>query len=141
MVHRWLRPEGLLVNIQPYGKRMGIEVRVGARRRPAGVVFDNATSLDDMRASLRTLAGTVADGLFSPRGEIFFELRSNFESPEDWWEFLQRPKAGGLEADRALLDEALDRLARGENSLFTIEPEVVAAYERRVLNASTRSPR
>ena len=56
--------------MQPCARPMEVEVRFGAGRRTAGVAHDSDAKLEDMRASLRTVADLTAAGLFVLRGEI-----------------------------------------------------------------------
>ena len=109
---------------------MDLEVRLGSEHQSAGLAFDNSSTREDMGASRRTLAGPAAAGLFSLRCELFYKLEFHFRSPEDWSAFLERPRAGGLEADQELLDKALSALAGGEGRIVAIEEVVATAYER-----------
>ena len=120
----------MLINVQPDGRPMNLEVRLGSEPRPAGIVFDDSETLEDMGASRRTLAELAADGLFSFQCEISYRLEFHFESAEDWSAFLERPNAGGLEADQELLDMALSAFSRGEGRIVAIEENLAGAYER-----------
>ncbi len=114
--------------MQPLGESMELEVWLGSERRPgAGVVFDDAEALEDMRLSLRTLSALVAEGLFVRRGETSYMLEYRFHSEADWQEFLARPKAGGVEADPDLLASAL---AHPDGCIVTTEETTITTYER-----------
>ncbi len=118
--------------MQPHGKPLDVEVRLGAETRVAGIAFDNPTSLEDMRHSLRRLDGLVAEGLLALRRRLSFEFEFHFESPEDWSAFLERPRAGGLEVDGELLDKGLSALSRGEGGIVAVEEISAGAWDPRI---------
>ncbi len=116
-----------MINLQPHGKSMDLEVRLGSERRPAGIAFDNPRSREDMRLSHRKLTELTAEGPFSLRYETFYKFRFHFLSREDWSTFLTRPRAGGLEADSDLIETALSRT---DGRIIAAEEIVAGAYER-----------
>ena len=103
--------------MQPRTEPMQLEVRFGLRREPAGIAHDSHDAQEDMRSARRTLAELVAAGLFTLRAETACTLEFHFQSVEDWTEFVERPRAGAVEADQRLLDRALSALARGEGAI------------------------
>ena len=106
---------------------MDLEVCLGPERRSVGIAFDNSSSREEMRASRRTLAELCASGLFSPQREIFFAFEFHFRTAEDWSTFLERPRAGGVEADQGLLDMAFSAPSHGGGIVAT-EKVVASAY-------------
>ena len=81
-----------------------------------------------MRASLRTLRGQVKQGLFSVSPDIRYRFEYHLDAAKDWTEFLERPGAGGLEADTELLDAAIAALTHGEGRIVVVENDLAAAY-------------
>ena len=123
----------MLVNLQPHGKPMDVEVRLGDRCHLAGVARDCPTKLEDMKASLATLARSVASGLFSLRNKAVWQFEMHYSSSPDWMEFVNKPTCGGIEADRDLLDAALSQPG---GRIATIEETFAVVYER--LDIATR---
>jgi hypothetical protein len=120
----------MLVNMQPHGQLLDLEVCRGAVRRSAGTAFDDSECRKDMRASLRALAELTAAGLFKLQQEIRLDFEFHFPTAEDWTEWLARPRAGGLAANRELLDKTLPALASGEATIVATEKDVAGVYER-----------
>ncbi len=113
--------------MQPLGKSMDLEVRLGSECRPGvGFVFDDAEAQEDVRSSHRTLTALVAEGLFTRRGEAVYLLEFHFHSADDWQEFLTRPKAGSVEADPDLLASAL---VHPDGRIVTTEETTITTYE------------
>ena len=117
----------MLINLQPYGRPMNLEVRFGDQRSPAGVARDNPDKLGDMRESLRTVAELATAGLFSLRHEAAWQFEIHFPSPADWKEFLDKPTCGGVEADSELLDAAL---SQPDGSIVLTEENLTLVHER-----------
>ena len=127
-VHQWLRPGGMLVNIQPLGKPMDLGLIVGSGRRPeAGIVLDNARTQEDMKSSHRTLVGLAAEGLFNRRDESAYLLEYHLSSADDWQEFLARPKAGSVEADPELIASTL---AHPDGRIVLTEETTITTWDR-----------
>ena len=108
---------------------MDLEVRLGSERRPAGIVFDNPRSQEDMRLSQRKLTELAAAELFSLRYEAIYLLEFHFLSRDDWSTFLARPRAGGLEVDPDLIETAL---SRDDGRIVAAEEIVAGAYSTRL---------
>lgn len=118
----------MLVNLQPRGDSIGLDVRLGSEHRPkVGLVFDDAEAQEDMKSSHRTLTALAAEGLFTRCDEGIYLLEFHFSSPEDWHEFLVRPKAGGVEADSDLLSAAL---AHPDGRIVATESTTITTYKR-----------
>ena len=126
-VHCWLRPGGLLINLQPYARPINLGVRLGGERRDAGIALENTEKLEDMKASLRTVTEDVAAGLFSMRNELKWQFEMQYPTPADWREFLDRPSNGGIEADPELIEDAL---GRPDGYVYSVEDDLAQAYER-----------
>ena len=125
--HRWLRPRGLLINLQPFAKPMRVEMRIGAQRRVVGSAQDSADKRADMRAALRRVAEMVAAGRFSLCDEVSWRFQMEHWSEEDWNEFAEKPDCGGVEADPRQLDEAL---AHTEGCVILTEYNLASVYQR-----------
>lgn len=126
--HAWLRPQGLLVNIQPIRRTMNVEARSGSGgRRVVGIVRDDDETYQDIRSSERTLAGLAARGFFVPGPREVYPLEFHFPAAADWQEFLARPRAGRPEVDELVLATAWDD---PEGSVVAIDETSVAAYRR-----------
>ena len=126
--HAWLRPGGLLVNIQPIHQTMEVEARLGSgRRHDAGIIRDDAETYEDIRSSERTLAELAAQGLFLPRARDVYRLEFHFPAAADWHEFLARPRAGRPEVDEFMLATAWDD---PKGSIVAIDETSIATYER-----------
>ena len=106
---------------------MEVEVRFGANRRTAGVAHDSDAKLEDMRASLRTVADLTAAGLFVLRGESTCAYEFHFPGIEEWQEFVEKPNPIAIEADPALLKEAL---ARPDGLIVVTEENIGRLYKR-----------
>jgi hypothetical protein len=117
----------LLVNLQPLGESMDLEVRLGAERPGTGRVFDDEEAQEDMKSAHRTLAALADEGLFTLHDTTTFRLEFHFHTAEDWREFLARPKAGSVEADPQLLAAAL---AHPQGSIVTTEQTSATTYDR-----------
>jgi len=123
-----LRPDGLLVNIQPLDKSMSLEVRVGSGcRRRAGLAFDDDEAQEDMTSSYATLSALAAEGLFTAQAESVYLLKYHFHVADDWQEFLARPKAGDVEADTDLLASTI---AHPDGSIIASELTTITTYNR-----------
>ena len=116
-----------MVNMQPLNGAMPIEMRLGDERRPNGTAFDDSTATEDMASSRRVLAELTAAGLFSLQFEIPYEMEFHITSPGAWAEFLERPKAGKVEADLNLLDRAL---MSADGRVIVHETGVAGAYRK-----------
>ena len=125
--HQWLRLGGTLINLQPHGKPMPVEVRLGPERRAAGSVSDTEEFHENLKLSHRTLTDVAASGLFSLESEISYILEFHFFSREDWTTFLARPQARSVEADEDLLEEAL---SRDDGSIVVAADTFAWAYAR-----------
>ncbi len=109
---------------------MDLEVRIGDDRRPAGIALDDADALEDMKHSHRMLAEMEEAGLFSLQDEIVFSFHFHFLTAEDWKVFLERPKAGGLEADEDLLNRVFAPDGPPDARIVGTEQCVARAYAR-----------
>ena len=103
------------------------EVRFGADRRTAGVAHDSDAKLKDMRASLRTVADLTAAGLFALRGESTCAYEFHFPGSEEWQEFVEKPNPIAIEAEPALLEQAL---ARPDGRIVVTEENIGRLYAR-----------
>ena len=114
--------------MQPLGWSMDLEVRIGSERRPGvGVVFDHAEAREDNRSAYRTLTALPAEGLFTRRGEVVYRLEFHYRSADDWQKFLDRPRAGGVEADPQVLASAL---AHADGRIVATEETTLSIYDR-----------
>lgn len=119
----------MLVNLQPYGKPINLEVRLGDERRQVGIAWDSVEKLGNMNASLRELVKSVTAGLFALRHEAHWQFEMWLQTPADWQGFLDRPSFGSVEADQELLDSAL---AHPDGYVVTTEDDLAQSYERLV---------
>ena len=110
---------------------MQLDVRLGGKcPEPLGRAYHSDDTQEDMRSARATLAALVAAGLFSPPAETSCTLAFHFRSVEDWTEFVERPKAGVVEVDQALLDRALSALARGEGEIVAASATYFGVHAR-----------
>lgn len=103
--------------MQPHPEPMRLEVVLGPCRESLGTAYDSGPGLEDIESARRVLAELVAAGLFSWRAETSCMLEFHFHTADDWTEFIDRPKAGVLEADQRLLERGLAAMARGEGEI------------------------
>ena len=116
-----MRPQGLLINLQPYARPLNLQGRRGDDVRQAGSAMENDEKLRDMKASLRELEESGANGLFALRREEHWQFEMRYRTIADWQEFLERPRHGGVEADQELLDAALPP---ADGSVFSTEDDL-----------------
>lgn len=126
--HAWLRPGGLLINIQPIRETMEVKTRFGSgRQRDAGLIRDDEETYDDIRSSERTVTALAEQGFFSPRAREVYPLEFHFPAAADWHEFLARPRAGIPEVDELMLATAW---ADPKGCVVVIDETSIATYER-----------
>jgi len=114
--------------MQPLGKPMDLDVRIGPDRRlGVGLAFDDTEAQEDMRSAYGTLSALVGEGLFKRRAEDVYRLEYHFRTEEDWQEFLDRPKADRVEADSVLLSSAL---AHPDGRIVAIERTTITVCDR-----------
>src|SRR5207244_12555428 len=108
-VQRWLRPDGLLLDVHPEPEDARVEVRdrdrvtfVGPYARPA--IYDNIQRARD------TLAGLVGEGLFARERSTAFEVLYHFPSVDAWLAY-RVERGTSTEVDAALLARARRELA------------------------------
>ena len=107
---------------------MDVEVHVGGERRRVGTAQDSAEKHMDMREALRSVSALAAAGLFSLRHEAVWQFELEYETPEDWADFTDKPTCGGIEADPELLDAAL---SQPDGRIILTEENLTRVYERR----------
>lgn len=125
-MHRWLRPGGLLVDLQPLGEPMTLHALAGESRTVLGRVHETAEAGEDMRLARTALARAMEQGLFQRRNEAVFTLEIRFPAESDWREFLERPKTGNVDADPVRIASAYHR---GE-MVMVLDPTTVTVCER-----------
>lgn len=128
--HGWLRLGGTLVNLQPIRQTIAVEVHSAAeRRRSAGLIRDDAETYEDIRSSERALSGLAAQGFFLPRAHGVYLLEFHFPTPDDWRQFLARPRTGSAEVDELMLAAAWeDPTVR----VVAVDETGIATYERAI---------
>lgn len=94
---------------------------------PAGSAWDQDDKRDAMKASLRTVAELVAEGLFALRRAAVWEFEMRYPELQDWEEFLNRPTCGGADVDSRRVREAF---ARPGGEIVSFEENLALVYTR-----------
>jgi len=109
---------------------MRLEVGHGSSRRPLGLAHNAAWFYEDLRLTLVELDRLVDSGHLARLEREEFELEFSLDAPEDWRDFVNRPRAGGLDADPAQLAHAEEALSRREAIMIATEGQRAAAFQR-----------
>jgi hypothetical protein len=109
---------------------MRLEVGHGSSRQPLGRVHNAAWFYEDLRLTLVELDRLVDSGLLARLEHEEFEVEFSVDAPEDWRDFVNRPRAGGLDAHPAQLTHAEEALSRREAIMIVTEGQLAAAFRR-----------
>jgi hypothetical protein len=106
---------------------MPLEARVGDKRRSIGTAWDSTEMRKNMLSSLASLEASVKAGLFSLVESVRWCFAMEFDSPEDWNEFLDGTGCGGADADREVI---VATLAHPQGRIVVTEDDVAQLYVR-----------
>ena len=82
-IHRSIRPDGLLLDIQPEPLRPTVEVRQAQGAKAIGSL-DRSDLIASIDAARGAIAEAVSQRRFRPEAETTFEYRSHFASYDEW---------------------------------------------------------
>ena len=128
-VHRWLRPDGRMLDIHPEPEDASVEVRDGPRLTFVGP-YQRPHIYQNIHAARAALAGMVEQGLFARERSIVFEVLYHFETVDQWLAY-RVERGTSTEVDPGLLERARDVLAETSGELLIREQMRATRYGRR----------
>jgi hypothetical protein len=128
-VHRWLRPGGRVLDIQPEPEDASVAVRDGKRLTFVGP-YQRPAIYQNIHAARAALAGMVGEGLFTRERSVGFEVLYHFDSVDQWLAY-RVERGTSTEVDPALLARARDVLTETAGELLIREQMRATRYRRR----------
>jgi len=130
-VHRWLRPSGALLDLQPPPQAYRtVDVRLGDELRRAGRLHRQAFLVADIHAARDTLAAAVSARLFRMDEEVEFEYVEHYDSMDSWKACFAQPRVGELVADEDLIEAACAMMPEGQAEIIVTQLERAARFVR-----------
>lgn len=109
-IHRWLRPDGVLLDLHAEPERPRVEVYVDRVPRVYLGLVDNTSTLGNIHRARATLAAIVEDGWFTTSSSSVFDFVSHFSSVDDWLRYRQDRRSTSS-VDPAIIERARESLA------------------------------
>ena len=106
---------------------MPLTARVGGDRRSVGTAWDSPEMRKNMLSSLASIETAVDAGMFRLAASVRYVFSMEFESPEDWDEFMESTGCGGADADPGLIAATL---ANPRGRIVVTETDVAQALVR-----------
>ena len=128
--HRWLRPDGVLLDLHPEPEQPAVEVVIGHRRSSLGRI-DNTSLIANIHRARQTLSSMVREGWFVAERSSVFQFVSHFASVDDWLHHRQERRATSV-VDQAIIDGARDLLVAGTQAELIVSEQVLAVRLVRV---------
>jgi len=128
-IHKSLKPDGLLLDLQPQPKNSRVEIWQDGRIHRLGEIDQREDHLE-IEAAMEHLLSFEQVGLFAAERQAFFELLEHHPSVESWQEKWAE-EGYRLIAEPELLDSAHQLLRAAGGELVIREP-VRAALLRRL---------
>jgi hypothetical protein len=119
-IHRWLRPEGVLLDVHPQPVNSAVEVWDNGRVEHLGFLEEEEDNEEILDARVR-LSEVEREGWYVTERRRHFDLVSLFPSVEEWQAFqAHEGYASGISDE--LLKSANLRLAAGGSEFIIREP-------------------
>lgn len=130
-MHRWLRPSGALLDLQPPPQAYRtVDVRLGDELRRAGRLHRQAFFITDIRAARVTLGAAISDRRFQMDEEVEFDYIEHYDSADSWTACLANPRVGELVADEDLIEAACAMMPEGQAEIIVTQLMRAARFIR-----------
>ena len=127
-MHRWLRPDGIVLDVHPRPEHSRVEIRADGKSTEFGQL-DESSLIQSVNAVHLTLASAIWDGYFVHEETRHFEFLYHFDSVDACESFLAE-EWEDFEVDPALMSRARELLANNEGELVIREPVQAARLRR-----------
>jgi hypothetical protein len=109
-VHRWLRPGGQLLDLQPEPEWLDVEVGLRDARAIHLGQIDTSSLMRSIGSARAALMSVVDHGLFKHERELIFDFDSHFFSVDEWLRYRQARRSTSV-LDPSIVDRARELLA------------------------------
>lgn len=118
-----------MLDIHPQPHHSQVEVHFGERHVEVGRL-DESSFISGIHAARRSLASTVAEGLFLDKAQTEFEFLYHFDFVDEWTEYMEAHDFGDPEADKPLIEATRNLMSQGKGEILMKELVHAARFER-----------
>ena len=109
-IHRWLRTDGVLLDLHSEPEQPRVEVYVDRIPRAYLGLVDNSSTVGNIHRARATLAAIVEEGWFTTGSSSVFDFASHFPRVDDWLRYRQDRRSTSI-VDPAIIERARETLA------------------------------
>ena len=129
-IHRWLRSDGLLLDLHPEPEQPTIDaVRDGMRLEYLGRI-DTSGLITNIYAARAALASLIEAGWFVPERSLIYDFISHFSSVDEWLRHREERRSSSV-VEPAVIARARALLAQDGRSELRVSERVLASRFRR----------
>lgn len=129
-IHRWLRPDGVLLDLHPEPEQPVVEAIVGTDHSYLGRI-DTTSLVGNIHRARETLRSIVREGWFAVERSAVFDFVSHFPSVDDWLRHREERRSTSI-VDPAIVARARELLSESTSGELRVSERLLATRLRRV---------
>lgn len=129
-IHRWLRPDGLLLDVHPEPEQPRVEAVLVDRGSVHLGRIDTSALMGNIHAARAALALAVEQRWFERERSLVFDFVSHFQTVDEWLHHRQDRRATSI-VDPAIIEQARELLSAHPRGELRVSEHVLATRFRR----------
>ena len=128
-IHRWLRPDGVLLDLHPEPAHPRVEVYIDGVGNVHLGWIDSTSVTTNIHRARETLTSIVQAGWFTSGRSMTFDFVSHFPSVDDWLRHREERRARSV-VDPAIIERARELLSAKTGEVVVRERVFAARFNR-----------